>query len=44
MLGVGSGTIWRCGLLGVSEALLKEVHHWGGVGGGGGLKRLLLAD
>jgi hypothetical protein len=29
MLGPGSGTIWRCGLVGVGVDLLKEVSHYG---------------
>ena len=30
MIGPGSGTIRRCGLVGVGVALLKEVYHCGG--------------
>ena len=29
-LALGSGTIRRCGLVGVGVALLEEVHHCGG--------------
>jgi hypothetical protein len=29
MLGPGGGTIWKCGLIGVGVALLKEVCHCG---------------
>jgi hypothetical protein len=29
VLGPGSGTIWRCGLVGVVVALLEEVCHCG---------------
>jgi hypothetical protein len=29
MRGPGSGTIWRCGLVRVGEALLEEVYHCG---------------
>jgi len=28
MLGPGSGTIWRCGLVGLGVALLEEVCHY----------------
>jgi hypothetical protein len=38
MLGPGSGTIWRCGLIGVGVALLEYVCHCGH-----GLKTLILA-
>jgi hypothetical protein len=29
MLGPGSGTIRRCGLVGVGIAWLEEAYHWG---------------
>ena len=30
ILGSGSGTTWKCGLVGVGMALMEEVSHCGG--------------